>query len=271
MKHISLTITLCTLTMLTCLVGCYSTIPATDIEPIFSPCGIAKEIHKATRYETSSVVNEEQVKAGGVAFAVYLTDSVTYSYDCKNRLLQKQVDYYEGGHSKEIFSYSPGKMSSVITYSNKQGAITSQRSYSVGLNAQGFDNRYNYNAEGQRIKPDDRYGNRFETWENGNLTQESIGSDVLVLQLYKYDLTHVAMPNPRQFDGLGSRSLVVGRKFFPSVNGDTLQTDYTYRFDDKGHVKRIIEAHTVYKRDYHPVNKPAPNSVYVTDYEYTCP
>ena len=103
-----------------------------------------------------------------------------------------------------------------------------------------------------------------------NLIKESISNDAVWIRYnHNYDLTHLSLPNPHQFEGLDSRNLVVSEIYYPAVNADTVRTNYTYQFNALGRVKRRVEASTYRRAGL--TKPPIPYPISVTDYEYIRP
>ena len=299
MKSISFASTLLTIALLACLVSCYSTIPVTDITPVSLPLPVKPTIDVKTQVDTMALgdtvlvftgcpnalitkathkINDpsyryrtglEQVIANGESINVYFSDSTSYYYDTGNRLVRERKEYTGGSRTDQTFTYSPGLLVRRWVSYDQFGVEKQVFPSSMALNDRGYDNRGVYNALGQQIRPDDKYGNNFETWVRNNLVKENISNDAVWIRFnHNYDLTHLSLPNPYQFEGLGSKNLVVSEIYYPTVNGDTVRTNYTYQFNPLGRVKRKIQTSTTTSTGS---TNPSRSSVSVTDYEYRCP
>ena len=118
-----------------------STIPATDIEPVFARCPdaiIASEVHKTSGYHYGSTAGKERVVVGGKTVDVYFIDSVAYSYDKRGRLVREQ-GVSTGGHTDETFTYSPGLLVSKWISYDKLGVERQVYPWSVALNDRGYE------------------------------------------------------------------------------------------------------------------------------------
>lgn len=183
MKPVSFSSTLLTVALLACLVGCYSTIPATDITPdsipllvkpiidikikvdtmasgdtvlVFTGCPnalIAKAIHKISKPSCAYRLGLEQVIVNGESIDVYFADSTSYNYDTGNRLVREQKEYAGGRRTDETFAYSPGLLVRRRVSYDQFGVEKQVFSSSMTLNDRGHDNRSAYSALGQLIRP----------------------------------------------------------------------------------------------------------------------
>ena len=204
----------------------------------------------------------ELLTIDGKSVTVYITNSHEYSYNSSGNLAHERISYTQS-FQDTYFSYASGKLTSKSVSSNASGVITQVYSETVPLNDQGYDARSRYDAEGIVISRSYVSEKRVES----NPIQLVIDDDGRIVKLnYTYDLTRSSLPNPRQFEGLTSRNLLLTASSSGFHCCGPSHSEYRYQFDSQGRVTRRIGLN--WKGEF-PDSSPV-ETVYITDYEYEC-
>ena len=117
----------------------------------------------------------------------------------------------------------------------------------------------------------------FERWVDGNRVYlYHTGEDYVNKIESSFDLAHLSAPNPRQFEGLGSKNLLLLDIYtifntYEHVWQRVYHADSYYLFDVQGRVSRKIIVYTSYGEGDLPLAGGQPNYTNVTDYKYACP
>ncbi|RCR66563.1 hypothetical protein DUE52_26185 [Larkinella punicea] len=198
-----------------------------------------------------------------------------YTYDPQGRLIREKDRVVTGDSTVVGYVYSPGLvLKQTTSYSRQLG--TQVFNDSIVLNTQGlaeskfYQQKVKYDSEGYLTQQtvQTSYGQYIGQVVNGNLIKEYKELDWLYIYNYSYDLTRAGQPPIHIFLGKGSRNLLMHEAIERTDFNRPLvySTDYSYKFDEEGRVKRKI-AHSE-KRTGWPYDAKVHTVVF--DYEYDC-
>lgn len=205
-------------------------------------CLVIKEIYKSS-VASRQDQKVDQIVVDGILFDLYFQKEVEYEYDSKQRLIkQKSIGSMVFTPQVEYIYYK----NEIITKLLSSGGVSSVDT--VRLNANGYDDRYEYDADGHQtnIKGSTPMYNRM--WKNGNLLRDYIIRPDFgaIKQTMEYDTTLISIPNPISFNGKGSSNLrkkeIKESTQASALPNEVLMTSaqYTYEFNKDKTVKRKI-------------------------------
>lgn len=250
-------------------------------------CRIARTTYKTVIYQ-GPAIDPEMVTVAGKSLKVSTTIKTTYFYDAQGRLVKDRQEQWLGKTDSTTYQHLPDRIittRNLYQYSDKKYFT---RADTLLLNAQGLAmgrptayTRGVFDAEGFLIRGDITKDNGVilrlitQTVKDKNIQVYEdflAGEYATAILAFTYYPSRPNLPELTPFYGRESRNLPA--KTLMSNKGSSIIRDgeqyymtHIYTFDDKGRLKRRIDAYTRLSTSW-PFSA---DGINVTDFEYDCP
>ncbi len=247
--------------------------PVVDVQPTPRPsCLVVRAIHK-TGWGYLVNVDPEQITINGKTYTVYKESDIYYTYDEKGKLIREIGKGAGGGTTNKSLTYTPSKIYTKWQSIGPNDVVVQTYLDTISLNAQGYDDRHIYDKYDLQLTYKSNQKKANIKVQNNNLVFIPESYDYTINSSITFDLTRLAVPQIRQYEGIGNKNLITELTLICQGGfyglGPIFGITYFYEFDEKGRVKREIQLDKEYPGSNWPfgIN---PLGIGVIDYEYEC-